>query len=50
MIESIELKNTKSGQIITIDQDQSQFVLTELDLGQVSGTHNSYSFYNQIYH
>lgn len=48
MIESIKLKNTKSGQIITIDQDQSQFVLTELDLGQVSGTHNSYSFYNQI--
>lgn len=48
MIESIKLKNTKSGQIIMIDQDQSQFVLTELDLGQVLGTHSSYSFYNQI--
>lgn len=48
MIDSIKLINTVTGQAITIDQDQSQFVLTELNLGQVSGTHNTYSFYNQI--
>ena len=48
MIDSIKLINTVTGQAITIDQDQSQFVLTELNLGQVSGTHSTYSFYNQI--
>lgn len=48
MIDSIQLVNTVTGQSITLDQDNSQFILTDLDLGKVTGLHSKYAFYNQI--
>lgn len=48
MIESIILKNTATLQSITVDRDQSEFVLGELDLGTVEGAHHSYKYVNQV--
>lgn len=48
MIDSLTLINTVTGESILIDQDISEYVLTEADLGTVESTHNSYKYPNQI--
>lgn len=48
MIESLVLKNNATLQTVKIDQNNSDFVLGEADLGTVPGTHKSYKFLNQI--
>lgn len=48
MIESLLLTNTVTLQSILFDRDDSDFVLDEVDLGVVNGTHHSYKYVNQI--
>lgn len=48
MIESLLLTNTVTLQSILFDRDNSDFVLDEVDLGVVNGTHHSYKYVNQI--
>lgn len=48
MIESLLLTNTVTLQSILFDRDDSDFVLDEIDLGVVNGTHHSYKYVNQI--
>ena len=48
MIESVQLTNKTTLQSIVIDQYESNFVLDEIDLGVVNGTHHSYKYLNQI--
>ena len=48
MIDSVLLVNRVTKQAQLIDQDESQFVLTEIDLGQVTAQHHTSSYYNQM--
>lgn len=48
MIEAITLQNMTTLQSILIDRDNSEFVLTSVDLGTVEGTHHSYKYVNQV--
>lgn len=48
MIESLLLTNTVTLQSILFDRDDSDFVLDEVDLGVVNGTHHAYKYVNQI--
>ena len=48
MIESVTLLNTSTLQSVTIDRDDSEFVLSKVDLGTVQGTHHSYKYVNQV--
>lgn len=48
MIDSLIIRNQTTGQYVTIDTANSDFVLGDVDLGTVQGTHNSYKFYDQI--
>lgn len=48
MIESITLKNLVTNQSILIDKTTSDWVLGEIDLGTVEGSHHSYKYVNQV--
>lgn len=48
MIESITLKNLVTNQSILIDKTTSDWVLGEIDLGTVGGSHHSYKYVNQV--
>lgn len=48
MIESITLKNLVTDQSILIDKTTSDWVLGEIDLGTVEGSHHSYKYVNQV--
>lgn len=48
MIDSIQLVNRVTKQAQVVDQDQSKFVLTQLDLGSVTANHNTSNYYDQI--
>lgn len=48
MIESIVLKNLVTNQSILIDKTTSDWVLGEIDLGTVEGSHHSYKYVNQV--
>lgn len=48
MIESLILTNTVTLQSVLLDKDNSEFVLDEVDLGTVEGTHHSYKYVSQV--
>lgn len=48
MIESIILKNLVTNQSILIDKTTSDWVLGDIDLGTVEGSHHSYKYVNQV--
>ena len=48
MIESIILKNPVTNQSILIDKTTSDWVLGDIDLGTVEGSHHSYKYVNQV--
>ena len=48
MVDSIILLNKTTSVSVTIDTDNSVFVLGDTDLGTIKGTHNSYKYYDQV--
>lgn len=48
MLEEIKLTNIDLQKSITIDQYDSEFVLGEVDLGSVPGSHQTYKYPNQV--
>lgn len=48
MFEKLVLTNVSTQESITLDVDDSEFVLGEVDFGSVPGTHHTQKFFNQI--
>ena len=48
MIDSVRLLNNITNQSQLIDQEESPFVLTEIDLGQVTAQHNMSTYQDQV--
>lgn len=48
MIESVVLRNTATGQQISINKTEGEYWLDEIDLGTVDGSGNTFKFIDQI--
>lgn len=48
MIDSVTLLNMSTLKSIVVDTENSEFVLSKIDLGTVEGNHHSYKYLNQI--
>lgn len=48
MIDSVTIVNTNTKSSVVIDTLDSLYVLGDVDLGTIQGTHNSYKYYDQV--